>query len=114
MGIGDTYEGAVVVLQTQEAEEPASVDQDHLFSMMDTMLMHKNPDELLQYLADRHFMIDRNNYQSTNVEKSYEAWKYKAHTAILTKFKQENVPDKYFLEFARIVSGRDGTWVIPK
>ena len=74
------------------------------------MIENKSVDELLQYMVNAHYKIDLNDYQSTEVERSYEAWRHKVHTAVLQKMKKEKVEDSYFLEYSRIVTGRESNY----
>ena len=83
-----------------------NIGEEKAFQMIDLMLESMTPNEMLQYMVDTHYKLDRNQYQSTEVERSYRAWKHKVHTSVLDIFKANKVEDKYFLEYSKIVTGR--------
>jgi SMC interacting uncharacterized protein involved in chromosome segregation len=61
--------------------------------------------QILNYLKELHRKIDDNNYQSTNVEKSYELlMKTSFHKEILKKIIKEDSSDKDFIIFAKIIT----------
>lgn len=122
MGIGAKYEWGAAIFKEEASgiqDDPDTphdesiqhnVSEDKVFELLDFMVENKSIDELLQYMVDAHYKIDLNDYQSTEVERSYNAWRHTVHTSVLNKMKEENVEDEYFLQYSRIVTGRESKY----
>lgn len=97
MWIGDTYESAAQFLRESEKG---------FESITENLIKNYSIRESLDFLIDFHKKIDDNNYQSTSVERSYEYTMTTLHSLVLTKLKNENASDQYFLKYAKIITWR--------
>ncbi len=123
MGLSENYEWGAALFKESETgkkDNPktpedesvvTNMSESKVFQVLDLMIEAMSPEEALQYMADTHYKLDRNQYQSTEVERSYRAWKHKVHTVVLDTFKKNTVEDKYFLEYSKIVTGRPGRFI---
>ena len=98
MGIGWDYEWGAKLFEKDEWEL-----DDLVASLVSS---YSDDEELLTYLENTHRKIDRNNYQSTSVERSYKLFADKLHRSIFDKFKDKKSEDKDFLRFAKIITWR--------
>jgi hypothetical protein len=83
------------------------VTEDEIELLIDSIVARKSIEECFRYMIDKHAEIEANNYQSTEVMRTYSAWNTALNKAVLNKMKNENVDDKLFLQYAKIVSGRN-------
>lgn len=106
VGIGDIYEWGARAFASHEFLEEW-VTEDEVEELLTDMVARKTVPECLDYMIVKHAEIEANNYQSTEVMRSYEAWNRILNREVLGKMKNEAVEDRYFLQYAKLVSGRD-------
>jgi hypothetical protein len=100
MWIGDKYEGWASLLK----------ETDNEFERLTTDIVEfsENNDDLLQKLKQLHKEIDKNDWQSTTVEKSYLLTMQSLHSQIYNKLAKNNeTDDTDLINFAKIITGRD-------
>lgn len=83
------------------------VQQTQIDQLIADLVERKSVPELLQYMLVKHASIEANNYQSTEVQRTYGYWSHSLNKAVLHKMKNEDVDTEFFHQYARIVSGRD-------
>lgn len=104
--IGDMYEWGANAFHSNENWEH-NVTEEEIESTVERIVERKSVEDCFRYMVEKHAEIEANNYQSTEVMRTYWAWKTAINRAVLNKMKQENSEDKVFLQYAKIVSGRD-------
>lgn len=104
--IWDIYEWGARAFHSHEYLEQW-VTEEEIDSILSDMIQRKTLDECFQYMIEKHAQIEANNYQSTEVTRTYEAWTRIVNREVLNKMREQQVEDRYFLQYAKIVSGRD-------
>lgn len=82
--------------------KPESTDK--LDKILDDIIRIETPENILEFLLEKHNQIDGNDYQSTDIENVYKTFSDKMNEKILYSFKHKWVEDKYFIEFAKIIT----------
>jgi hypothetical protein len=104
MWIWDKYEGAVEYLE-KTAEETLLE-----WWLLEDIVKQLSVEELLLYVRESNKQMDRNNYQSTPVGESYNAFSTSLNKFVFKKLTIENASDEHFLEFAKIISWKEETY----
>jgi len=97
MWIWDRYEWSAKYLKKS----------DESFDILTSSLVNGFPiNKVLDLLSELHKKIDANNYQSTDVERSYKLTMETLHESVLERLKKENAPNEDFLRYAKIITWR--------
>ncbi len=106
IGIGSTYEGGSRAFAENE-DGSENVTQTEIENSIQNIVANKSISECFSYMIRKHAQIEANNGQSTENTRTYEAWNKTLNKAVLEKMKTEKSSDKIFLQYAKLVSGRD-------
>jgi len=103
--IWDTYEWGARAFHS-DVIMGVNLDQLEIENLVERLVERKSVPELFEYMLDRHAKIEANNYQSTEVQRTYEHWTHTLNRKVLDRMKDENVDSRLFHRYALIVSGR--------